>query len=154
MPVVETSVVIGLIAAWAVRKARRAGGQLDGTADAAVDAVTGRLDALVRSKLAGHPALHDLDEEAAGDPAGDRSADAVGAGGAVADLTMEQLELSLRAAVARDRGFAEQLASLVAELQELAPQDPATGGGVSMRAEASGHGRVYQAGRDQHIDGR
>jgi hypothetical protein len=160
MPVVEISVVIGLITAWAVRKARRAGGRLDETADAAVDAVTERLDALVRSKLAGHPALRDLDEEAAGAPAGDGESDrgdrgdanAAVSGGPVSDLTKEQLESSLRAAVTKDRGFAEQLGDLVAELQALTRHPGgAAAGGVSMTAKASGHGRVYQAGRDQHI---
>jgi hypothetical protein len=156
MPVVEISVVIGLITAWAVRKARRAGGRLDETADAAVDAVTDRLDAAVRSKLAGHPALRDLDEEAGTDPADDGEsgrgdADAADSDGEVSDLTKEQLESSLRAAVTKDREFAEQLADLVAELQALTPQPGKPAGGVSMTAKASGHGRVYQAGRDQHI---
>ncbi|MFE0772113.1 hypothetical protein [Streptomyces sp. NPDC058861] len=40
-------------------------------------------------------------------------------------------------------------------LDELEPGDRAVPAGtVRMRAEASGHGRVYQAGRDQHITER
>ncbi|MGW9449934.1 hypothetical protein [Streptomyces sp. NPDC055632] len=40
-------------------------------------------------------------------------------------------------------------------LDELDPEDRAAPAGtVRMRAEASGHGRVYQAGRDQHITER
>ncbi|MFE5899839.1 hypothetical protein ACFQ67_20905 [Streptomyces sp. NPDC056488] len=40
-------------------------------------------------------------------------------------------------------------------LDELDPEDRAVPAGtVRMRAEASGHGRVYQAGRDQHITER
>lgn len=159
MPVVEVSIVIGLIASWAVRKARRAGGRLDETADAAVDAVTDRLDELVRTKLAGHPALRDLDEEVKGAPAGDgesSTGDAAAApGDAVSDLTKEQLESSLQAAIAKDRTFADQLAALVAELRALTPQpDGAPASGVSMTATAFGQGRVYQAARDQHIGGR
>jgi hypothetical protein len=121
---------------------------------------------LVRSKLAGHPALRDLDEEAAaaadsstaadGPGAAPEGVDAAGVGEAaeaVSELTREQLVLSLRAAIAKDREFATQLAEALAAVQAAEAVDgPA--GGTSMTATAFGQGRVYQAGRDQHIRDR
>lgn len=43
---------------------------------------------------------------------------------------------------------AEELRAL---LDELSPQGTAGGNPVQMHAHATGNGRVYQAGRDQHI---
>ncbi|MGW2341327.1 hypothetical protein [Streptomyces sp. NPDC001661] len=45
---------------------------------------------------------------------------------------------------------ARALRALVEELSPLASDTPS----VTQHATASGHARVYQAGRDQHIDGR
>lgn len=36
--------------------------------------------------------------------------------------------------------------------EELAPLLPTGDRSITMRAEASGHGRVYQAGRNQYIN--
>ncbi|MFJ2174473.1 hypothetical protein ACIOHE_16365 [Streptomyces sp. NPDC087851] len=36
-------------------------------------------------------------------------------------------------------------------LDELSPQSTTGGNGVQMHAHATGNGRVYQAGRDQHV---
>jgi hypothetical protein len=156
--VIEAGVVVGLMVAWAVRKARRVGQRLDATSDAALDAGVDRLDALVRSKLAGHPALRDLDEEAAAAPVDPPSTTGIEVSGAapeggVSELTREQLELSLRAALAKDEDFAAELAEAVAAVQGAEPAGGAPGG-TSMTARASGRGRVYQAGRDQHINER
>ncbi|MEU2261224.1 hypothetical protein ABZ557_13275 [Streptomyces sp. NPDC019645] len=49
----------------------------------------------------------------------------------------------------RDRP--EVAAELRRILADLYPEEQARTGTVQMRAEASGSGRVYQAGRDQHI---
>ncbi|MFJ7000175.1 hypothetical protein [Streptomyces albidoflavus] len=47
-----------------------------------------------------------------------------------------------------DPNIAEELRAL---LNEVSPQDSAGGNAVQMHAHATGNGRVYQAGRDQHI---
>ncbi|MFJ8887876.1 hypothetical protein ACIRJR_31350 [Streptomyces sp. NPDC102402] len=71
------------------------------------------------------------------------------------DLT----EQELRAAWAgRVRRLLSERPDVAADLRRvLAELDPEAGQsspGVQMRAEASGSGRVYQAGRDQHIHER
>ncbi|WP_093591763.1 hypothetical protein [Streptomyces griseoaurantiacus] len=47
-----------------------------------------------------------------------------------------------------DPSIAEELRAL---LDELAPHDKTSDSVVQMHAHATGNGRVYQAGRDQHI---
>ncbi|MFJ9709258.1 hypothetical protein [Streptomyces sp. NPDC101234] len=47
-----------------------------------------------------------------------------------------------------DPSIAEELRAL---LDELAPHDKTSNSVVQMHAQATGNGRVYQAGRDQHI---
>jgi hypothetical protein len=56
----------------------------------------------------------------------------------------------LRRLVAGDPQLAEELRRLVAEFSPD-PAQPGITQSVSMQATASGHGRVYQAGRDQKI---
>ncbi|MEV6883312.1 hypothetical protein [Streptomyces sp. NPDC051135] len=58
----------------------------------------------------------------------------------------------LRRLLAADPSIAQDLEEILAEARASLPEDerppvPA----VQMHAHASGHGRVYQAGRDQHI---
>jgi hypothetical protein len=54
--------------------------------------------------------------------------------------------------VVNDPSLQEELRRLVTELSSLLPNvAQATGPDIEMRADASGHGRVYQAGRDLHI---
>ncbi|MGW2183414.1 hypothetical protein ACWCXX_36340 [Streptomyces sp. NPDC001732] len=60
----------------------------------------------------------------------------------------------LRRLLAADPELAEELRRMVAELQSAAAEDRAGAGPVDMRARASGHAKVYQAGRDQHITER
>ena len=62
--VLEAGVAAGYVVAWAVRKARRAGGRLDAEADGVIDAGLDRLHEVVAAKLAGHPVLTELVEEA------------------------------------------------------------------------------------------
>ncbi|MDH6128249.1 hypothetical protein [Kitasatospora sp. GP82] len=46
----------------------------------------------------------------------------------------------------------DELRRMIDELGPQTPEPDGTGSGdIRMRATASGHGRVYQAGRDQHI---
>jgi hypothetical protein len=63
--VIEAGVVAGYVVAWAVRKARRVAGRLEAEADSVIDAGLDKLHEVVADKLAGHPVLEDLDEEAA-----------------------------------------------------------------------------------------
>ncbi len=62
--VIEAGVVAGYVVAWALRKARRAGGRLDAEADGVIDASLDRLHEVVAAKLGGHPVLAELVEEA------------------------------------------------------------------------------------------
>jgi hypothetical protein len=55
----------------------------------------------------------------------------------------------LRRLVAAEPTVLEDLRRL---LEEIGPANPDGAPQVRMRASASGHGRVYQAGRDQHIN--
>jgi len=56
--------------------------------------------------------------------------------------------------VTADPWVADELPRLLQELRAaLAEATVAQGGHIDMRAQASGHARVYQAGRDQHISG-
>jgi hypothetical protein len=54
----------------------------------------------------------------------------------------------LRRLLAAEPALAEELRRFV---EEYAPAAGQPADGISMHATASGHGRVYQAGRDQHI---
>jgi hypothetical protein len=57
----------------------------------------------------------------------------------------------LRRLMAADPAIAEELARLLTDVLE--PAARAHGGTIAMNATAHDHGRVYQAGRDQHITG-
>ncbi|WP_231956749.1 MULTISPECIES: chromosome partitioning protein [unclassified Actinoplanes] len=115
MPVVEASVVAGMVIAWAVRKARKAAGRADETVDAAIDAGAGRLHDLVLSRLGG-PVQEDLAEEAASES------------GQVSELTRQQVELAVAAAARRDETFAETVTDL---LEQLRQADRAAGTHIS-----------------------
>ncbi|MFI5938631.1 chromosome partitioning protein [Actinoplanes sp. NPDC051494] len=105
MPVVEASVVAGMVIAWAVRKARHAAGRADETVDAAIDMGADRLHEVVLAKL-GVPVQEDLAQEAAGES------------GLVSELTRQQVELAVAAAARRDEEFAQTVTDLVARLQD------------------------------------
>ena len=104
--VIEAGVIAGYVIAWAVRKARRVGGRLDAEADAVIDAGLDQLHEVVAAKLAGHPVLAELVEEAAA------------GGGEVSDLTRQQVELALTAAARKDEAFGHMVTELVARLRE------------------------------------
>ena len=106
--VIEAGVVTGYVIAWAVRKARRAGGRLDAEADGVIDAGLDRLHEVVAAKLGGHPALAELVEEA----------EAAGDGGVVSDLARQQVVLALTAAARKDDAFGGAVAEVVARLRE------------------------------------
>jgi hypothetical protein len=115
--VIETGVAVAYVVAWAIRKAKRVGGRLDKESDAVIDASLDRLHEVVAAKLAGHPALADLVEEA----------EAAGDGGEVSDLTRQQVELALTAAARKDDAFGQAVTELVASLRE---REKATGSQV------------------------
>jgi hypothetical protein len=71
---------------------------------------------------------------------------------AEAELTAEWQARVRRLLLARPE-VAEELRRILAELNSPLP-DARPSVEVRLRAEASGHGRVYQAGRDQHITER
>ncbi|GLW30029.1 chromosome partitioning protein [Actinoplanes regularis] len=104
MPVVEASLVAGMVITWAVRKARRAAGRMDETVDAAIDAGADRLHEVVLARL-GEPVREDLELEAAGES------------GLVSELTRQQVELAVAAAARRDEAFAETVTDLLAQLR-------------------------------------
>jgi hypothetical protein len=103
--VVEAGVVAGYLIAWAVRKAQRVGGRLDAEADAVVDAGLDRLHEVVETKLAGHPVMAELVEEAAAE-------------GKVSELTRQQVELAIAAAARKDKSFGQVMTDMVAALSE------------------------------------
>lgn|GEM_PF-1000800 len=57
----------------------------------------------------------------------------------------------LRRLMAADPSAADDLRRLLDEVSPSAAGSSAQASSIRMRARASGHGRVYQAGRDQHI---
>lgn len=113
--VVEAGIVAGYVIAWAVRKARRAGGRLDQTVDEAIEVAANRLHDAVLTRLGGHPVLVDLAEEAGGEA------------GSVSELTRQQVELAITAAARRDEGFAATVSDLLARVRTA---EQASGGSV------------------------
>jgi hypothetical protein len=148
--VIEAGVVAGYVIAWAVRKARRVGGRLDTEADGVIDARLDRLHEVVATRLAGHPVLAELVEEA----------EEAGNGAEVSDLTRQQLELALAAAARKDDTFGQTVTELVARLQEAeraagspviaGPGSAVFTGSVGAKAESGGIA-VGQVAGDVHV---
>jgi hypothetical protein len=105
--VIEAGVVAGYVVAWALRKVRRVGGRLDAEADAVIDASLTRLHEVVAAKLASHPALAELVEEA-------EATD----GGEVSYLARQQLKLELTEAAREDDEFGQVVTGLVSLLRQ------------------------------------
>lgn len=147
---IEAGVVAGYVIAWAVRRARRAAERLDAEVDRVTDGILDRLREAVVTKLGGHPALDDLDEEATTGQ------------GQVSELTRQQVELAVTAAARKDDAFGRAVTELVALLRAA---EQAGGASVLAGAEsriftgdahasASGAGiAVGQVGGDVHADG-
>jgi hypothetical protein len=125
--------VVGCLAAWAWRKARRVAGRADAEVDQALDAGLDRLHDLVAARLGGEPALSRLESEAAsgGDAPGVRS------------RTGERVRLALEDAAEADEAFADRLAELAEQLR-AAESRP---GGWGVAVSASGP-RAVAAGGD------
>ncbi|MGX6607432.1 chromosome partitioning protein [Micromonosporaceae bacterium Da 78-11] len=147
--VIEASVVAGYVIAWAVRKARRAGGRLDAEVDTVMDAGLDRLHDTVAAKLGVDPVLPEVEEEAAGPE------------GQVSELTRQRVELAVTAAARKDDVFGKAVTDLVAQLQAAEQRGGAQilAGGQSTvftgdaRAEARDGGFAFgQVGGDVNVD--
>ncbi len=112
---VGLEVVAGFLAAWAVRKARRVAGAVDGQADVAIDAGLDRLHRLVIGKLGADTALSQLETEAV-------------AGGA-SQRTQDRVRLAVEEGCDGDPEFAAALRQLLDQLAGLgaAPQSAVAG---------------------------
>ena len=104
--VIEAGVVAGYVIAWALQKARRVTRRLDTEADAVIDGLMDRLDEVVSTRLAGHPVLVELQEEAA-------------EAGEISELTRQQVELALAAAARKDEAFGRAVTKLIDRLREV-----------------------------------
>ncbi|MFJ8936457.1 hypothetical protein ACIRL0_12185 [Streptomyces sp. NPDC102365] len=120
-------IAVGYVCAYLVRKARRAGQQVDVEVDRAVDAGMGRVHELVSSALGGDPSLERAEEQAEA--------------GEVSERTRRRLADAVDEAADRDTAFASALQRAVEQLQEVAGAAIATedgiaiGGNVFIRAE-------------------
>ena len=121
--VIETGIAVGYLIAWAVRKAKRVGGRLDAEVDTALDAGLDQLHTLVADKLGADPALTDLQDEATTQAQ-------------VSDLTRQRVELSVRAAAAKDETFAGAVTTLVEQLQATERSVGAVAAGAGAAAVA------------------
>ena len=102
-------VVVGYLAAYAWRKARRIAGRADAVVDQGLDAGMDRLHEMVADKLGLDPAWQQLETQAGSD------LDAV----AVSERTIERVRLALLDEVEKDPGFGTALEELAARLQVL-----------------------------------
>ncbi|MFJ8273777.1 hypothetical protein ACIQ8G_26445 [Streptomyces sp. NPDC094154] len=124
--------VVGYLAAWAVRKGCRVAGRADQEVDQALDAGMDRLHEAVASKLGGDPALERmaLEGQSGQDPS---------------ERTRQRVQLALEDATDDDPDFALALQAAVDRLEELKQQNGAVtatgdgtgavGGNVSIRAD-------------------
>lgn len=126
-------IVVGYLAAYAWRKARRVAGRADAVVDQGLDAGMDRLHGMVAGRLGLDPAWQQLEAQAGSD------LEAV----AVSERTIERVRLALLDEVEKDPGFGTGLEELVARLQVLEEQ---SGTGVTS-VTASGE-RAIAVGSD------
>lgn len=125
--------VIGYVAAWAWRKARRLAGRADAEVDQALDTGMDRLHKLVTSKLGRDRALAELEAEAGSNLEVE----------SVSPQTRKRVRSALEEAVKTDPEFGARLADLVAQLREaegslgvvVSEHGLAAGGDVEIHAE-------------------
>ncbi|MFC8208878.1 hypothetical protein [[Kitasatospora] papulosa] len=111
-------IAVGYVCAYLVRKARRAGQQVDVEVDRAVDAGMGRVHELVSSALGGDPSLERAEQQAEA--------------GEVSERTRRRLADAVDEAADRDTAFASALQRAVEQLQEVAGAAIATGDGIAI----------------------
>lgn len=98
---VRVEVVVGLVIAWVIAKARRVAVRADGVVDQALDTAVDRVGDLVTTRLAGDSALAQLEAEAA-----DK--------GEVLDRTRQRVQLAVEDAVEKSPEFGRELETAVA----------------------------------------
>jgi hypothetical protein len=101
-------VAVGMLIAWAVRKARRVGDGVDKEVDTVLDAGLDKLHTVIASKLGGDTALEKLRIEAGGT-------------GDVADRTRQRVQLALEDATEDDPAFANALDAAVQDVRAAEP---------------------------------
>lgn len=119
---------VGVLIAWVIGKARRAGKQLDEVADQVVDAAAVRVRELLLSKLGADSAVQQLLLE------GEQT-------GEVSDRTRQRVELALEEVTYKDTQFATELnAALTAAAERTDSKLVATHGGTAVSGNASASG--------------
>lgn len=103
-------IVVGWLAGYAWRKARRAAGRADAEVDRAIDAAMDRLHEMVDTRLGDDPALRRLASEAGQD------LDTM----TTSERTRQRVALALADAADDDPVFAQQLRDLVTQLRQAA----------------------------------
>ncbi|WP_405996075.1 hypothetical protein [Streptomyces sp. NBC_00986] len=101
---------VGLVAAWAVRKAKRVAGRADAEADLVLDAGMDRVHEVVAARLGKDPALEQAMVEAASEQ------------GEVTGRTRTRLQLALEEQTEQDPGFAAELRKAVEGVQAAAAE--------------------------------
>jgi hypothetical protein len=110
--------VIGLVAAWAIAKARQVAVRADGVVDQALDAAVDRVGELVTSRLAGDSAVAQLEAEAADT-------------GEVSARTRQRVQLAVEDAVEKSPEFGRELEAAVAAAQATGAHGVIINGGVT-----------------------
>lgn len=102
---VEIGLVVGYLAAWVLRKVKRATGRLDAEVDAVMDVGLDRLHELVAGRFGTESALVSLEAE-------------VAESGEVSQRTRQRVEHVLAEEAERDELFARALAGVLGQLAE------------------------------------
>jgi hypothetical protein len=132
--------VVGYMAAYAVRKAQRAGKRMDADVDRVLDAGLERLHEVVTEKLGDDPAVQKLQHEAEA--------------GVASSRTVQRMVLAVEDAAEADGDFADRLREALSEL--VARDDGGRASGVVRQIAIADRGStINQAGRDliQLVDG-
>jgi hypothetical protein len=140
-PMAGLELVAGYLAAWVMRKARRAAGRVDGDIDQALDLAMDRLYALVFSKLGADPALARLQADAQR--------------GVEDPRTHKRVQLAVEDAVDQDPRFAAELGQLLQQVQALGA--PGVGNATRVRADRKGMaagGDIIRGGRHNQVGHR
>jgi hypothetical protein len=125
--------VVGYMAAYAVRKAQRAGKRVDVEVDRVIDARLERLREVVTERLGDDPAVQELQHEVEE--------------GVASSRTARRITLAIEAAAAADGEFADRLHEVLNEL--VSGDDGHLATGVIRQVAIADHGStVNQAGRD------